>query len=173
MNVLLIGQECITAPISPLQLHSAADFKIQNFSTNFHLYSIYPSEKVRNNRNRMVAINTRPTPLPINNSHNKIRSILTNVVPFRLRTSITSTQYGVETTSSTTSTLITSTIIPIQLRMTRENCKKIARYSCVFGVANPRQWVRANCQFVQTFAPNATCQDIGVFVDSCYVQRFL
>ncbi|KAI1732834.1 hypothetical protein Ddc_01729 [Ditylenchus destructor] len=58
------------------------------------------------------------------------------------------------------------------LHQTPENCQKVISYAKMFGVSNPQSWVRSNCPFVQTFV-RASCDDINLFVDSCFKKNFI
>ncbi|CEF59583.1 Hypothetical protein SRAE_X000133000 [Strongyloides ratti] len=59
------------------------------------------------------------------------------------------------------------------LIMTKENCQKMNYFSKTFGIKDVQKWVRNNCFFVQFYLPQATCQDIYMFVDSCFKKFFL
>uniref|UniRef100_A0A914I9I9 aECM cysteine-cradle domain-containing protein n=1 Tax=Globodera rostochiensis TaxID=31243 RepID=A0A914I9I9_GLORO len=52
------------------------------------------------------------------------------------------------------------------LQMTQQNCRKMESYATMFGVSDPRGWVRSNCFFLQMYV-HASCEDISTFVSSC------
>uniref|UniRef100_A0A183C3I1 aECM cysteine-cradle domain-containing protein n=1 Tax=Globodera pallida TaxID=36090 RepID=A0A183C3I1_GLOPA len=52
------------------------------------------------------------------------------------------------------------------LQMTQQNCRKMKSYATMFGVSDPRGWVKSNCFFLQMYV-RASCEDISTFVSSC------
>uniref|UniRef100_A0A0N5BGX9 Astacin domain-containing protein n=1 Tax=Strongyloides papillosus TaxID=174720 RepID=A0A0N5BGX9_STREA len=59
------------------------------------------------------------------------------------------------------------------LTMTKENCNKMNSLAKTFGIDDVQKWIRNNCIFARFYLPQATCQDIYTFVDSCYKKFFL
>uniref|UniRef100_A0A0K0FE12 Ground-like domain-containing protein n=1 Tax=Strongyloides venezuelensis TaxID=75913 RepID=A0A0K0FE12_STRVS len=58
------------------------------------------------------------------------------------------------------------------LTMTKENCNKMNSLAKTFSISDVQKWIRNNCIFARFYLPQATCQDIYTFVDSCYKKFF-
>uniref|UniRef100_A0A0M3IDT4 Ground-like domain-containing protein n=1 Tax=Ascaris lumbricoides TaxID=6252 RepID=A0A0M3IDT4_ASCLU len=57
------------------------------------------------------------------------------------------------------------------VKATPANCEKIKYFASTIALTNVQSWTRENCQFLRMYAPQASCDDIIAFVDSCYVGK--
>lgn len=55
---------------------------------------------------------------------------------------------------------------------TAESCAKITKLAKSFSIKDVSKWARGNCPFLQMYAPNASCELIFHFIDSCKSKKF-
>ncbi|CAL2041213.1 unnamed protein product [Caenorhabditis brenneri] len=55
---------------------------------------------------------------------------------------------------------------------TEESCAKITKLAKSFSIKDVSKWARSNCQFLQMYAPTASCELIFHFIDSCRKNKF-
>uniref|UniRef100_A0A0N4Z352 DIX domain-containing protein n=1 Tax=Parastrongyloides trichosuri TaxID=131310 RepID=A0A0N4Z352_PARTI len=58
------------------------------------------------------------------------------------------------------------------LQMNKENCSKMHYMSKSFGIIDVQKWIRNNCAFARIYLPQATCEELYIFVDSCFKKFF-
>ncbi|KHN76321.1 hypothetical protein Tcan_06889, partial [Toxocara canis] len=85
---------------------------------------------------------------------------------------------NINTKTTTTATTTTTTMAEVHfnkfdgaVKATAANCQKIKLLASIVGLNDVQSWTRKNCAFLGLYAPQATCDQIFAFVDSCYIPK--
>uniref|UniRef100_A0AC35U6S9 Uncharacterized protein n=1 Tax=Rhabditophanes sp. KR3021 TaxID=114890 RepID=A0AC35U6S9_9BILA len=55
--------------------------------------------------------------------------------------------------------------------LSNQNCFNMQTYVKGYGISDVRTFVRQNCHLAKMFMPQYTCEEINMFVDSCFQRR--
>uniref|UniRef100_A0A0K0ESA2 Ground-like domain-containing protein n=1 Tax=Strongyloides stercoralis TaxID=6248 RepID=A0A0K0ESA2_STRER len=137
--------------------------KKNNFEENLNIYPYERSNYKTITEDEVIEKNILfTTPKPIIRSSNAFMNQAPLVTPKHYNTNILKNKTNIE-----------EKLLKDNLKMTKENCQKMNYFSKSFGIKDIQKWIRNNCFFAQFYLPQATCQDIYTFVDSCFKNFFL